>query len=113
MSLKDKITPGRWHFDSEYHDGVQFAIHNKNGSLIATIAKRVKIVGIDDEAIEKGYKFSREEKSNSKAIAAVPEMLDIIERLVKAKIEDYPGGELDNLQTDANKLLTQLNESIY
>lgn len=93
MSIKDKITPGKWYW------GGGNSIWDNTNHLVATTVL---------------YKANSTDEStsslNAKAIAAVPEMLDILDRL--AFIDVTKQNELANyfdLKQDAINLLKQLN----
>lgn len=94
MNIKDKITPGKWYWVAGN------SIWDNTNHLVATTV--LYKANSTDESIS---------SLNAKAIAAVPEMLDIIERLANhftdtAKSKDH----FSKIAQDAVQLLKQLNQ---
>lgn len=98
MSIKDKITPGRWANGPKAGAGVTGRIKSETGRTIADFYTFSE--GISDE----------EAKSNSDCASKVPEMLDILARLISIDVTKQ--NELANyfdLKQEAINLLKQLN----
>jgi hypothetical protein len=97
MSIKDKITPGPWEASvgnrGSIFGDLNNPIHNGDYPYIGNVAG----IGVDQNIPEC--------TANAKAIAAVPEMLDIIERLANASDTD----PVKTLKGYAQDLLNELN----
>lgn len=106
MSILNKITPGKWMHG--YNDGSGVVGEFGGGYIIAESDKAVIRGGKDDWDIEKGVTGANmdEAKANAKAIAAVPEMISIIERLANAHIQN----DGYKLKDEAIDLLNELNK---
>lgn len=100
MTIRDRITQGEWDF-------------NFQDALIAVYA----INGLDEIADcdnPHTYFSEDEKKANAFAISKVPEMLELIERMVKYG-EQWPimthyVTQIDSLVKDAKQLWEELNK---
>lgn len=91
MSIKDKIAPGKWSFESFGRGKFQ---------------RQLEIEGDRAGLVDLSYLNTLEEaEAVFSLILKVPEMLDILERFAGSDLEDF-----DNLRLDAINLLKQLNQ---
>jgi hypothetical protein len=74
--MKTEYTPGPWHFDAS--DMNVYTDDKYSG--IATIHRKVKVVGVDDLEVSG---LSIQTKANGALIAAAPELLESLQWLVK------------------------------
>jgi hypothetical protein len=102
--MKTLHTPGPWHFDASDMNVYTDAKY----SGIATIHRKVKIVGVDNLEVSG---LSIQTKANGALIAAAPELLEALVNLVNANPNDnswnYPAA-----LAKGNELIKRIGNSV-